>query len=397
MLTVIDRLSSNPNTAMFELEDPTVEPICGNSVSIYLDDTSQMLFGGVIHMVNRKTIAQDVYSYHLACTDYQRFFDRRMVAEKYEALDKTINEIIADIVLKYTDLSLGFTTNHVDASNKLLKPIIFNYRSPTDCLREMAELFGYVWYIDKSKDIHFRSQQIEYAPIEINDIAVKNLGVDDFAISCDYSQVRNRIFVQGGYRQSSVFNFTSYAQYNQTSWLLEYRPHNLTMEINDVPQVLGQQNVDTDDGSFDYFYNYYEKVVYAASGTSGVNYDDEIQFGMQYEIPVLARVNHKASQLAIAIAEGGDGIYEYVYKDNTLKDEDMVKRKAMVELERNAYPLINGSFVYHTYGFTAGQTVIINLTDCTYNGEYLITQVTSETMGNNIIRYFVEFEGKYIA
>ena len=118
-------------------------------------------------------------------------------------------------------------------------------------------------------------------------------------------------------------------------------------------------------------------------------------FTYKFEIPLLARVDELLSQALVATAEGGDGIYEYIYKDLNLTERDWVFRRAQMELKKNAFPKIRGSFVSMEFGWVAGNSLVVNITDNTYNGTYIIQEVSIDSLGNNIYRYKVEFEGDF--
>jgi len=369
----------------------------GNSISIYIDSTANMLFGGIIASIVFDYVAPEVIGYTINCVGYWRLFDRRLVVEHYQnglyVFTVTSKTIIEDIVANYTDPALGFTTNHVSISSPIID-VLFNYRYPSDCLRELAEVDGAEWFIDADKDIHyFIKEQAEAAPLAITDVTLAST-IEKFQMNSDYSQIRNRVYVQGGYSVSDTKTVKFYGNGEQRYWSLPYRPGSISLKVDGVSKTpLGQENIDTDDGTYPYFYNKYEQTLFCAAAESTPG-NVVLEVTMTFEYPLLVRMDDDASQLLIASAEGGDGIYEYVVKDTTLQTRLMVEHRGTRELKKYSYPRIEGSFsVVDYYGFKAGQAVTVNITSFRYNGEYFIRQVTIDDIGNNILRYNIEFEG----
>ena len=391
-MTANDRITDNPDTAFFVMVDPDNEPFPGNTVDIYLDDSSQSIFSGIINSIAIQTKSPGKKIYSISCSDYMRYFDRRLVVEAF-ATDRTVNQIIQTIVDDYTDPAIGFTTTNVDAPFTLLQPVVFNYRLPSEALRELAETIGWFWYIDKDKDIHFKQQELIFASTELNDSLLKTKA-NQFKISVDFNQVRNRIFVRGGYNKSNEITENITQPAGARLWRISYKPHDLSLTVNSVVKTVGEENVDSA-AAFDYLYNFYEKTLTATGSESTPATGVTIAMTYKFEIPLLARVDSHESQTLIADTEGGDGLYEYVYKDTTLTERAWVFRRADLELQKNAWPRIRGSFVTHDIGFNAGESLVVNVTDNTYNGTYIIQQVTTESLGASNLRYQVEFEGQW--
>ncbi len=392
-LTAVNRIIDNPDSASFALVDPDTEPTPGNSVEIFLDDTSQNIFAGVINLVTQKTLSPGKKTYAVNCSDFIRYFDKRLVVESFET-NKTVDQIINTIVTSYTDPAIGFTQNNVDAPFTLLQPIVFNYRLPSEALRELAETLGYIWYIDKDRDVHFISKEIIFSPFTLNDDLLETTATN-FQISVDYSQIRNRVFVRGGYNLTSSITQNIKTDGTRRSWTIDYKPHDLSITVGGVSKTLGQENIDVDDGTFEYMYNFFEKVIFAGTlETTPVN-GVIMAFTFKSERPLLARVDEPDSIALVAAAEDGDGMYEYIYKDLNLTQQAWVFRRAQMELKKHAFPKIRGSFISMDYGFVAGHSLTVDITGNTYNGTYVIQEVTTESIGNNNFLYRVEFEGDF--
>jgi hypothetical protein len=389
-LSINRTLTSYASAASFDLENPDTAPAEGNDVRIYENTSDNVIFAGVIYAIRLMYPATGHPKYFVQCSDYTRLLDRRLVPEKYLS-GTAMDTVIKDIITKYTS---GFTSNNVLASNPLIGDVIFNYRTPSDCIRELIDKHAPLaqWYVDHNKDVHVFYQTDQAAPYSINDDTLQYM-FNRFSIGCDYSQVRNLVMVQGGKNLSTATNISWKADGTERTWTLPYYPHELTLTVDGVPKTLGEEHTDPDDGTYEYFYNYFEKLIKCAAAETTPPADTVMIANMKYEVPILVRVGEPASVARIAAAEGGDGTYEYVVRDTSLNSLDMCRAAAMRELKNNAWPKVSGSVITHQSGFNIGQALTVNMTGCAYNGTYTIQTLRIESAGNNILRYTLEFEG----
>ncbi|MFC1511636.1 hypothetical protein ACFL5H_00375 [Candidatus Latescibacterota bacterium] len=385
-LAIEDVLTNQPNIASFMLTDPDTEPVPGQEVSIYRDSTENMLFGGVIVQVSKMHPAPGSARYAVQCTDCQRFLDRELVFEVYE--DMTCKAVIEALIASYTNPGLGFTTTNVQDGPTIAKAV-FNYQPVSQCIRELAELTGYDWYVDDARDIHFFEKETAAAPFALNDAVLAAL-VDNYQIIPDYSQVRNRVYVRGGYTLSDPYTEVQTAEADQTVFKLGYKPHNLSMTVGGTPKTVGIEFLD-DEASFDYMMNYQESTVRVATGGSAPGAGAVLSFIYEYEVPILVLVQDHASQQAIAALEGGSGIYEHVIVDNTIRSKEEAYNRGQSEMSHFANPWVTGTFTTHEHGFRSGQTITVDITGERYNGSYQIRSVTATSQGNNILVYTVTF------
>ena len=60
------------------------------------------------------------------------------------------------------------TTTNVDVTTTTLPRIAFNHQSVYDALTQLAELAGFVFYIDVDKDLHFEAKESITSGIILN-------------------------------------------------------------------------------------------------------------------------------------------------------------------------------------------------------------------------------------
>ena len=237
-LTVNKVLTMHASTASFAMISPTTVPLEGYDVQIYIDSSVQTLFAGLIHRIQQSLMAPEVWRYEIVCTDYMRLFERRLVAETY--VDGTIaSAIINDIISKYTT---GFTNTGVTWTTPIIGAVRYDYRTPSDCIRELVETYGNaVWYIDNNKVVWAYLKKSVSAPMEINDTALGNT-FNQFSIASDYSQIRNRVYVRGGSEYSSSISYSILTQGQERVWPIGYTPHAITnFKLDGVSKTLGEE------------------------------------------------------------------------------------------------------------------------------------------------------------
>ncbi len=392
-LTIYQRMTKGIDTAVFTMLNPDISPVAGNSVVIYVDNINQKIFAGLIISTSKIKLVPGEWKYIVSCTDYKRLFDKRLVVETYE--DATVLAIVQDIIDNFTDTTLGFTIVNV-VSFPTFGITKFNYRYPSDCLTELAEQNFADWYIDYDKGVHLYSAYSMggNAPYEINDITLQ-YEILGFNFSVDYSQIRNGVWVRGGYSLSDTLTEFRVADGQQRAWTIPDRFQDMAVTVDSVPKTpMGEQYIDKDDGTYPYLYNRGEKKVMCAEAEVTPADGDVIEFSYKSERPALVYVSDDASIVLVSAAEEGDGIYQYIYSDKNIGSWDAAKAKGKTEINKYKNPLISGSFSTHEYGFKVGQKIIINVTGCDYNTSvgdnpynYILKELTITSIGNNILLY----------
>lgn len=402
-LVISNRVTRTPDEAIFTVNNPTSVPAVGQSVLIYRDSTDNKLFAGTITMIEQskltpnEVVANRTYSYRLYASDYQRQLDRYLVNQTYA--NKTCKQIIDDFVSNFTDPAIGFTTNNV-STGPTVTSVTYSYKRIAESIGELADLVGYDWYVDVDKDIHFFQKKTLPAPYEITDDVLA--GIDDdsrrisyFELIPNYNQVRNRVYVRGGFYLSSAYTESFAADGTQRTFPLAWKPHNVSaLTVGGAPKTYAVDYINPDDGTYEYYWNYQEKYIrcgdFTPEPTPGAGVVIAVTY--QYEVPILIRVDDPVSQAAIATIEGGTGIYENIIKDETIDTKTWAQDVGLAELERFANPLIKGTFITYDHGFRAGQSVTINLSDYSaYNGEYIIQSVNIKPVTPDDLQYDIVF------
>jgi len=188
-LSIVENLYSHANVASFEFHCKDFANAPVNGEEIIMIDNLTRIFAGRILSKEENFLPPSSYRYFVDCIDYHRDLDRKLVNETYE--DLFTGAIVRDIIAKYCT---GLTAVNVADGVLIDGRIVFDYILPSDCIKQLAELSLYSWYVDYNKDVHFFTQAVPNAPFEIND---NQEYYQDLVFSYDFSQLRNKVRVKG--------------------------------------------------------------------------------------------------------------------------------------------------------------------------------------------------------
>ena len=136
------------------------------------DETGSLIFAGTIDSIDEEIDpAETVRFKRVACVDYNQIADRHLVAYVYQPDDLTptlyAGDVIKDIVSRF--FVFGGVTEGIDTSNvedgPEIEKFVFNYVPASQAFDDIADLTGYVWYIDYEKKLYFTPRDKYEAPI----------------------------------------------------------------------------------------------------------------------------------------------------------------------------------------------------------------------------------------
>src|SRR3990167_8937685 len=252
---MLNQLTRQVDQASFDIDkygSRTFAPSVGQEVVI--QNGSTKLFAGRIVQVDEQYDKLDLVRYRIQCVDYTRDLDHQLVVETYE--DQTIDAIIADIKSRY--LPSTITTTNVDAP-VTVKYIAFNYEYPSDCLKQLAELVNYDWYVDYDKDIHFFAKEENAAPFELSDTGGKYI-YESLSLKKDITPVRNTVYVRGGEYKGDTFTVERTGDGVHQLWGTEYKFDDIRVVTTGQEKSVGLDNIDNAT-NYDCLYNFTEKFI----------------------------------------------------------------------------------------------------------------------------------------
>lgn len=354
-------LTSQADTAVFKYRkygSRSLTPVVGDDVGIFQDAVK--IFGGTITSIKETEISSaDGLMFEVSAVDYTFLLDSKLVSETYSS--QTVAYIINDILTKYAS---GFTSVNV-ASTFTITKIVFNQIPISQCIKRLADILRYDWYVDETKDIHFFSKFTNSAPYNLTDTS-GNYVNQSLERDIDGTQLANTVKVRGGeYDGATYTDKITVNGNNSKSFLLPYRFSNLAITLNGVSKTVGIDNID-DFTTKDVLYNFAEKTI----RWNTVRADgDQIQYSGNPKIPVLAIASDPSS---IALY----GIKEKLIRDTTIQDLTVARKRALAEVDTYKDAINQASFETYTAGLRTG--MVINLTSARRSTavDFIISKVT---------------------
>lgn len=310
-------------------------PLEGEEILIYADGAK--LFAGIIDEVHDMELGQGIHI-HYSCKarDYTYQLNQRLVVESYT--DMAADVIVRDILTKYCP---GFSDAYVQAAAPVVEWIMFDYKLPSECFRELCDYVGWYWFVDYDKNVHFLNPQEFPQPAPM--IIEPGGKYRNFRRSIDIVGLRNRVYVRGGIMLSDPQVVQWKADGVARIWALPWGPHEVSLEVGEVPKTVGVENLH-EEADFDYMMSFSEKYIRCSRQTSTPAEGTTISLTAKQDIAVITMVEDHASQAAIAKVQGGDGIYEHVIGDDSLTSIAAAEAAGMADLREHSNPRVKGSF-----------------------------------------------------
>lgn len=355
------------------------------------DDALGRLFGGIIDKVQFVDYSPDKTTkvWQVDCQDWTYQLDRKLVVETYQNMAADL--IAKDIITKYGGGI--FTTNHVQTGAPVVEYIVFDYKRPSECLKELAEYVAWDWFVDYNKDIWFFDPKAQNQPAPIS---LEPGGYfRNVKHSIETTGLRNRVYVRGGTMLSDPWTYEVKADGAARAWALPHKPHDISLTVGGVAKTVGVENLHNE-ADYNYMMNFQEKYVRASAQTATPAAGTTLAFAYKYDIDVITMVEDIASQQAIAAVQGGDGVYEHSIVDDSLTTIDAAEAAGLADLREHANPRVKGSFETEVPGWTPGQLVTINLPDRGITGTFLVQKVTITPATPELWTYRVEYGGRLL-
>lgn len=352
--------SDQPSRASFIVKThtgQTFKPAVNDEVIAY--EGAEKVFAGKILSIQNTFSGQTVL-YRVTCKDYTYEADRVLVTENYE--DMTVAEILASMFTTYMP---DFTTTNCVCAVEV-KKVVFNKKTVTRCIKELATLTNYHWYIDEEKDLHFFAKNSKPAPFGISDAVADsgNLVADSLVLNDDLSQLRNSITVRGAEKTSeSLKTKTIVADGQMTTFETGYKfASKPSVTVAGIAKTVGIENIDVD--GYDCYWNYNEKYVRFPSSVA----DTSVVALSGYPlIPIVVEVDDLTSIEAY-------GRSEYMIVNKSLKTSEEAQLFASAQADSYARSVREGRFRTLKSGLRAGQVLTINLTGLV-NDSFIIQRV----------------------
>ena len=338
-LSIQKVLTYQIDTCSFSLKG--TQPTEGEEVII---EDGDRFFAGIITKVELSRAFPDrsIKVWNIDCDDYTTLIDRRLVIETYQSTpDNPIyaDEIFRDIAAKYCP---SFTVSGVRSGAPMIEYMVFDYLRPSECFKQLCDYVGWHWQPTYYKDLQFFSAEELAAPAPMTLVPGGQFRFGKHSV--ETQGLRNRVYIRGGTMLSDPVTYGYVADGKQRAWILPYKPNELTVSIaGGEPITPGTENID-DETTKPWMMNYEEKMARLSSGQADIAQGATVAFTFKFGIDVITMVEDEESQAAIALVQGGDGVYEHVIIDDTLTTIEAAEAAANADLREHANPRIKGSF-----------------------------------------------------
>jgi len=256
-----------------------------------------------------------------------------------------------------------------------------NYEKITNIIEDMCKKQSLFRKVDYMKTISVFVNNETPAPFDITDTS-KNYW--NLSVKADTSMLRNRQVVRGGEAASSVQYTQIYvADGQQTSFTLDYKPKDLTVEVDSwswyVSKTVGVENL-VDATTVDFVFNFQEKVVRNGNlATLSAWHKIRLKYYPYQAIRV--RVAYPTSIATMKALAGGDGIFDGpVINDTTISSFDDARKRALAEIEAYANPVISATFITEQWWLHAWQIIRIQDTSRSLDSRFLIQRIVRNSI-----------------
>lgn len=374
-LQVIQNLNDKVNTATFEVRNTpsrTFVPAFDDDVVIY--EAGEKIFGGKITKVEQVIDANTgIVSYVATCLDHTAELDRYLFSGSFE--NQTVAEIITAIVgAKASD----FDTTNVGGPT-VIDRVVFNQKSVRYCIKALAALINYEWYVDADKNIYMFETQQSAAPYGLTDTN-GNYVYRSLRRSADGSQIVNRVKVRGGDFQADETS-GSYTVTEATKTVnLGDRFSNLVVTLNGTPQTVGAAYLyDFDDG-YDILYDFNQGEI---KWETNLSVNDVVAWTGNPNKPAGYVLSDDDSIAAY-------GLIERYIKDSAIVSNELARQRAAAELLAFNENIVDAQFATYESGLTPGMSINIQSTNRNIDDTLIIDQVVFKPIGPSKWAYQVK-------
>ena len=340
------------------------------------DGSGNLLFAGVAEKIIIDSPGNGVIERTVLSTGYKRLFDMKRIAQRYSSM--LAGDIVKDIISNWTE---DFTEGTIE-DGITFDDVVFNYKSPSDALSQLASGIGFLWKINNDKTVDFFVRTKDAAPQTITDSSSNFRGL---SISPEVSELTNSVIVRGGTFLSTEQSFKDVGNSEKTQFILPEKPHDISVEVNSVAKTVGTK-IEGATPITDFVVNFQEK--YLENGTHAVlTASDTVEVLYKYDVPLrIRRKDHTSVAAMAAIFPLTDGVFENIIEDETIESRDLAKKVADEYLGNYSNAVIKGSFKTYESIFEPGEVLTINAKGISNSA------VIEKVIGRSVVNGFFEYQ-----
>lgn len=369
-------LGAEVDTCQFELEDTdgTLPAFTGWLAVLIEDEAGTDLFGGVIvNAIPKHQPGGDRLIWAISCVDYSVLMQTKVVDRIY--VGQTAAAILDDLFSTYLP-EIDATTHVATGGTRTMR---FDRVTLFDAVKMLADVDGYLWWVDASKNLHYTAPgSAAAAPFDVGDAENSDYSAVypylDGSLTVDYDdrEIRNRVIVHGGTYASGQTTETFSGDDTTDVFTVSNRPLRsiIAVLVGGVAQAVGRDWIDNP-ANFDVLVNYnYGTLTWATPPPTGT---DNITVIYTYDISIRVTRNDSASQTAYG------RVFEFVHVDRSIGSEAQAEALADAILGAYAGRRTYGSFSVQMPGLSPGQEIEITDDALGWTAEAFIIQSVTLT------------------
>jgi hypothetical protein len=357
----------------------------GSPIEIY-DYSGNLIFGGFVNYPRKiNPIGTDALFFDIEAIDQQTIADRYLVAEAF--ISQTAGYIVQTLITNYLSAD-GVTVGNIEAGALLDVAKFPRANTVAEVMDNLAEICGFVWYIDFDKKLYFQSRSATTAGFNIAD----NSAILNVNVRSDRSKYRNRQYIRGGQTptDSPIANESPTPKPDGTTRTFVTRypiAQEPTITINGTPVASNQIGINGIDGQvtpLQWYWTYGSDTITQDLNQTVLSTTDTITISYIGLIPLLVVVEDSAAIESRALIENLSGVYESLETLPNVNDKQQALDIASGKLRK--YTVVPRELTYQTFtnGLAAGQLQTVNLTKYGITaGEFLIDRVTIRDLDDN--------------
>ena len=334
----------------------------GQEVVIYADlntnPATTKIFTGILENINFKgTDRAGIKGERLQLAG--RDFSARLMDATVQPVVYQNQEVSLSVIDIISNNVVDITTNNVDTTTTTLQFIQFTQKDVFDALKQLAELSGFIFYVDEDKDLHFEAKEGVSTGTTLD-----NTNIRKAQFKQSRKQMSNQVWVYGA-RQNQGRQDTFTGDGVGSEFILTKLGDSTAGMTTTVAG-----NIQTGGGALggayasgtNYLYDEPNKtIVFVSGGSPGIDYSSIPADGAAITI------DYFFSSPIVKFGEDSTSVNNYgpktkIFVDDNITDPQLAKDKVVDTLSRFGNPLTQGTLeVFGLPTLNAGQTVIVNL------------------------------------
>jgi hypothetical protein len=362
-------------------------PRVGYVVEMY--NGTVILFSGTIENVVKTTDGESgIIRCAITAVDYNQLCDRYLVTKVY--VGWTLGAIVRDIVT--TKLAVNGVSSGGVEEGPTIEKAVFNYKTVNECFNGLADLTGYVWWIDYGKVLNFVSRSSRVAPVDVT--GGVNAHVQNFTAESTRQAYRNTQYVPISHNLTDARTECFLGDGQNQTFTLAYpvgqRPESVFIWVPNVSlqaQTIGVRGKDT---GKDFYWAIDTQEISQDETASPLTPLEVLKVTYRGTYPSVLKQTLPSEIASIQSMEGGDGVYEAIDADTAIETAAAGNEYALGLLRKYGDFPDKVSFTTSINGFQAGQVVTVNMPRFGVNDSYFITNVTLHDVSGMYLLYDVQ-------